>query len=123
MRRKEPQPTLTAGQATRDTAQSSKCPSTSTGRERLVRCWLCWCDLWLCRLPTAMKYYDEDLQLARTMTFSDYKQLGKRYLPVKNLIVPADKPEEFTEIIYESMRYDIKLSKRQFSLQQLQRAR
>jgi outer membrane lipoprotein-sorting protein len=72
-------------------------------------------------LPLFIKYYDEDLRLARTMTFSQVSDLGGRLLPALVTMVPEDKPEESTVIHYEKMNFDIGLDDDFFSLRTLQR--
>ena len=70
-------------------------------------------------LPLLSQYFDEDTTLARTLTFSDIKNLGGRDLPTVLKVVPADKKEEFTELIYENINFDIELDDSFFSLMQL----
>ena len=72
-------------------------------------------------LPLSVKYFDEDLRLARTMTFSQVSQLGGRMLPAVVTMVPEDKPDESTVIHYEKMEFDIGLDDDFFSLRTLQR--
>jgi outer membrane lipoprotein-sorting protein len=72
-------------------------------------------------LPLYVKYFDEDLRLARTMTFSQVKQLGGRRIPSLVTMVPEDKPEESTVIHYKQMDFDIDLQDSFFSLRTLQR--
>ncbi|MBW2090756.1 MAG: outer membrane lipoprotein-sorting protein [Deltaproteobacteria bacterium] len=72
-------------------------------------------------LPLKMLYYDEDFKLARTMTFEDVGPLGGRILPRKFVVVPADKPQESTVIIYKEMVFDLELNDDLFSLRSLQR--
>ncbi|UCE83097.1 MAG: outer membrane lipoprotein-sorting protein [Deltaproteobacteria bacterium] len=72
-------------------------------------------------LPLNVKYFDEDLRLARTMTFSDVAQLGGRRIPSLVSMVPKDKPEESTVISYKKMDFDIDLDNDFFSLRNLQR--
>ena len=72
-------------------------------------------------LPMVTRYYDEDLQLARTMTFSDRKILGGRMLPASLTVVPADKPDEKTEVTYDRITFDLRLGDDVFSLRNLQR--
>jgi hypothetical protein len=72
-------------------------------------------------LPLFVKYFDEDLRLARTMTFSRVSELGGRLLPALVTMVPEDKPEESTIINYEKMGFDIGLDDDFFSLRTLQR--
>lgn len=72
-------------------------------------------------LPLYVKYFDEDLRLARTMTFSQVAQLGGRRIPSVVIMVPEDKPEESTVIHYKQMDFDIDLKDSFFSLRTLQR--
>ncbi len=72
-------------------------------------------------LPLFIKYFDEDLQLARTMTFSEVAQLGGRTIPSLVIMVPEDKPKESTVIHYKQMDFDIDLKDGFFSLRTLQR--
>ena len=72
-------------------------------------------------LPLYIKYFDEDLRLARTMTFSQVKQLGGRRIPSLVTMIPEDKPEESTVIHYKQMDFDIDLKDSFFSLRTLQR--
>jgi outer membrane lipoprotein-sorting protein len=72
-------------------------------------------------IPTAALYYDEKGELVRTMTFSDVVEMGGRKLPRKMTLTVTDKPEEFTEVIYESIEFDLKVPARTFTLQALKR--
>ena len=71
--------------------------------------------------PITELYYDEDMKLARTFTFSDMKMLAGRERPAVMRVVPADKPNEFTEFIYEELELNIPLSDTMFSKQSLKR--
>lgn len=72
-------------------------------------------------LPVYEKYYDEDLKLARTMSFDNIKLLAGKPRPSVMRLSPADKPNEYTEFIYESLQLDIKLDDSFFSLARLKR--
>jgi hypothetical protein len=72
-------------------------------------------------LPLIWHYYDEDMNISRTMTFSKIKQLAGRPRPTVMRVVPADKPKEFTELVYEKLELDIKLNNAFFSLASLKR--
>jgi hypothetical protein len=72
-------------------------------------------------IPVSSLYYDEDMVLARTLTFSGIKEMGGRLLPAVMLVVPADNPEEYTEIVYERIDFDMALGDSFFSLMQLRR--
>ena len=72
-------------------------------------------------LPLAVRYYDERLELARTMAFSDVADLGGRQLPTRMTVVPADEPEESTVVEYRTIDFDPELDDDLFSLRSLQR--
>lgn len=72
-------------------------------------------------LPIESQYYDEDMVLARTLTFEDIKEMGGRTIPAVMHMVPADKPEEYTELVYQKIEFDIDLKDSLFSLMQLRR--
>lgn len=72
-------------------------------------------------IPIRQVYYDEDLKIARTMVFSDVKELGGRRLPATFKVVPADKPKEYTMLVYESISFDQNFSDSFFSVGRLRR--
>ena len=72
-------------------------------------------------LPLFVKYFDEDLRLARTMTFSEVMQFGDRTIPSVVNLVPEDKPAESTIIVYKEIDFNIDLADDFFSLRTLQR--
>ncbi len=74
-------------------------------------------------MPTWVEYYGEDGELKRTLTFSEYREMSGRLLPARSRMVPQDKPQEYTEIIYLELRLDIPLPKGTFSLASLRRSR
>ena len=71
--------------------------------------------------PIEERYYDEDMALARTFTFSDMKMLGGQQRPAVLRVVPADKPDEFTEFIYEQLELNIPVNDEMFSISSLKR--
>ena len=72
-------------------------------------------------LPLIWHYYDEDMNIARTMTFSKIKLLAGQPRPAVMRVIPADKPNEYTELIYEKLELGIKLNDTFFSLAHLKR--
>lgn len=72
-------------------------------------------------LPLFSRYYDEDGQLARSVTFSEVKVMGGRQLPAVMRVVPADKPGEYTELVYEKITFGQPLTEAFFSLQEIRR--
>ncbi len=71
------------------------------------------------RLPTEITYWDEKGELARTMQFLDIREMGGRTVPTRMKLVPADKPEEYTEVVYEEISYDADVPDSTFTLQSL----
>ena len=72
-------------------------------------------------LPLTQYYYDEDMKVARTMTFSKIEELAGRPRPTVMRVVPADKPNEYTELVYEKLELGITLNDTFFSLASLKR--
>jgi outer membrane lipoprotein-sorting protein len=72
-------------------------------------------------LPVRLLYYDEDLKLARTLVFSEIRELGGRRLPVRLAMTPADKPDESTVVIHTDFHFDVSLDDDVFTLRNLQR--
>ena len=70
-------------------------------------------------MPLAVEYFDEGMEAARTMSFGDYRETGGRLIPLRMRIVPADEPEEHTEVRYEQIEFDPPLAGDLFSLRSL----
>lgn len=67
-------------------------------------------------LPVDEFYYDEDMKLARSMTFSEIKKLGGRDRPSVFRVIPADKPTEYTEFVYERLDLNVEVDDKMFTL-------
>ncbi len=74
-------------------------------------------------MPLWVRYYDEDGDLVRTMTFSEFKNLGGRTVPAVMDMHPVDKPGERTTMRYEELEFDIDIDQSFFSLQTLKSRR
>lgn len=72
-------------------------------------------------VPLTHVYYDEDGEVARKMSFTNVKTVDGRLRPMTMRIVPADKPDEFTEVVYDEIDFDTDLSDSFFSLGKLRR--
>lgn len=72
-------------------------------------------------IPIRQYFYDEDAELIRVISFHDVKQMGDRLLPVRMHVVPEDEPDEYTEIIYRSIQFNVPIEKSFFSLANLRR--
>ena len=71
--------------------------------------------------PLKEVFYDEDMFVARTISFTDMKLLGGKLRPAVMHVVPADKPDEFTEFVYEKLDFDIDIKDHFFSVSNLKR--
>ena len=70
--------------------------------------------------PTRIEYFNERGVLKRTISFHDYKEISGRAVPMRMKVTP-DTPNELTEMIYDTLEFDVSLSPRLFSLQALKR--
>ena len=71
-------------------------------------------------MPVWARYYDDRGELARSITFEDFRSMGGRLVPARMVIRPADKPTESTTITYLDLEFDIALDASFFSLRRLQ---
>ncbi len=67
-------------------------------------------------MPVWARFYDEHDDLKRTMSFGDYRSMGGRKVPARMTLVPADNPNESTQMLYHELVFDIPISERTFSL-------
>ena len=74
-------------------------------------------------MPLWARYYDEDGELARTMEYSAFTEMGGRLVPGVMDMRPADKPDERTTFRYDELEFDVDLAPSFFSLRTLQRGR
>jgi len=72
-------------------------------------------------LPVVARYFDRKGRLARTMRFTDVKEMGARRIPTRMLLKTVDQPGHLTELRYLDMKFDVKLPDNLFSLSQLER--
>jgi len=72
-------------------------------------------------IPITQIYFDEDMKIVRTFTFTDLKLLAGRKRPSVMRVVPKDKPDEFTEFIYEPLELNVDLQDQFFSVSNLKR--
>jgi outer membrane lipoprotein-sorting protein len=70
-------------------------------------------------MPVWAKYFDDEGDLARTLTFEDFRRLSGRTVPLLMNMRPADKPNERTTVRYTSLDFDVSLEPSFFSLQNL----
>lgn len=72
-------------------------------------------------LPLKEVFYDEDMKVARTFSFTKVKLLGGAQRPSVMRVVPEDKPDEYTELVYERLDLNIPIKDSFFSLRKLRK--
>lgn len=72
-------------------------------------------------VPRSVDYFDEKGVLVRQVLFDRVARVGERWVPLRMRVVPVDKPEESTEIVYETLAFDEPMPADRFSLGFLRR--
>jgi hypothetical protein len=76
--------------------------------------------------PLRTEYYSTragQMVLARSMIFSDSREMGGRRIPTKMTLEPEGRPGHRTEMRYLNIQFDTEIPERIFSLSNLQRSR
>ncbi len=73
------------------------------------------------QIPRAVKYFDEDGELVRTLVFEDIRKVAGRSVPMRIRFVPVDPPGEYTELVYEKLEFDRPQPEGLFSVRHLRR--
>ena len=74
-------------------------------------------------MPLQARYFDEEGELVRTLTFSDFRRMGGRLVPAHMDMQPHDKPGERTSVSYDELQFNLDIDKSFFSLRTLRRGR
>jgi hypothetical protein len=77
-------------------------------------------------LPLLQEFYSRragELILARTMTFSAFREMGGRMMPSRMVLEPTGRPGRRTELRYLNLQFNVTIPDRLFSLSNLQRSR
>lgn len=72
-------------------------------------------------MPLVVRYHDEEGELARTITFSEFRAVGGRVIPVRMEVEPVGDPGESTVVSYDEIEFDVDLPDEVFSIRNLQR--
>ena len=72
-------------------------------------------------IPIRIVYYDEDMEEARVMSFSETRELSGRRVPTRLEMQPSDEPDRRTVLIYEDLDFDTPIPDSLFSLQSLKK--
>lgn len=65
------------------------------------------------------RFYDEDMELINIMHSYDLKMMGGRIIPTRVEMIPMDKKNQKTEIVYTNLIFDEPISDTFFTIQQL----
>ena len=68
-------------------------------------------------------YYDEDLEIIKSMIGSNVQKMGGRTIPVHWEMIPYDKPGQKTVMDYNNIKFNIKIRESFFSQQNMKRVR
>jgi outer membrane lipoprotein-sorting protein len=67
-------------------------------------------------MPIRTRYYGEDGELRRTMTFGDYREMSGRLMPSRIRMTPEDRDGEYTEMHYQEMQFNVPIPDGTFTL-------
>lgn len=70
-------------------------------------------------MPLEQTFFDEGGKVVKVMKYTDIREMGGRNLPVRWRMIPADKPDQFTELVINDIGFDMSLSDDLFSLRTL----
>jgi outer membrane lipoprotein-sorting protein len=73
------------------------------------------------RVPSTIEFFDERGNLVRTLSYDDVKEIAGKQIPMRMRVVPADKPDEYSEFIQQELSFDIDIPDEAFSQQALKR--
>ena len=72
-------------------------------------------------LPQQVLYFDEDLNVTRTISFGDVQRMGGRDIPTKMEVTVAEKPGERTLITYDAIDFNVDIDDSMFTIMALKR--
>lgn len=67
--------------------------------------------------------YDQRNELANSIEFTEIHEMGGRVIPTKMTMIPADKPDQKTIMVYKNLNFDVDLSESFFTQQNMRRVR
>mgnify|MGYP001180403622 CR=1 FL=1 len=70
-------------------------------------------------IPLQQTFFDDSGKVVKVMKYSDIREIGGRTIPVRWRMLPADKPDQFTEIVVNDIDFDKPLNEELFSLRTL----
>ncbi len=73
--------------------------------------------------PIDAIYYDEEGTVVRTIRFDQLQYIGERWVPMRMVLTPEEKPNESTTLRYHRIAFDLPLQENLFSLRSLRQRR
>ena len=73
------------------------------------------------KVPVKIDYFDEGGELVRTMEYSNVQMVDGQLSPLTFRLVPHDKPGEYTQMSFSSLKLNVALDDSLFSLQALKK--
>ena len=70
-------------------------------------------------VPLEVSFFDEEDNKVRIIKYSEVKEIDDRKIPLKMEVLPLEKPDESTIILYENIRFGVSLKDNFFSLKNL----
>ena len=67
------------------------------------------------------EFFDEDGKLVNTEIMSEVKMMDNREMPTRLEMIPADKPGQKTILIFNNIKFDIKIDETFFSQQNMKK--
>ncbi len=74
-------------------------------------------------LQLRVENYDQNNELANTLTLDNIREMGGRTIPIRLTLIPADRPEQKTILEYKEMQFNVELSENFFTQQNMRRVR
>lgn len=71
------------------------------------------------KLPVNFTYHDEDNALVRTISYDNFQEVNGEMMPMDFTILPADSPDEYTRIRYDSLELNVDIPDSMFTRQAL----
>jgi len=82
--------------------------------------------MWICTdsyIQLRVENYDQQDELVNTMKLEEIREMGDREIPTRITVIPADKDNERTILVYEKLEFGIDINRRFFTQENMHRQR
>ncbi|TVQ99462.1 MAG: outer membrane lipoprotein-sorting protein [Desulfovibrionales bacterium] len=83
-------------------------------------------EMWICQdtfIQLRVENFDQQNELVNTMKLNEIRRFGDREIPSRITVIPAGKDNEQTVLEYQKIEFDIEISDRFFTQENMQRQR